>query len=116
MQPIGNIEDWFRALSLKDSGVLYEDPYIQIGIKSDWREAQGKVVLFLGNKHTASLVNVRVLILPAPHLKMQFSQVPDTIPPRAQVGLYSSLKIATGQFFSCSESLVALGCGAVCKL
>jgi hypothetical protein len=41
--------------------------------------------LFLGNKHTASLVNVRVLILPAPHLKMQFSQVPDTIPPRAQV-------------------------------
>jgi hypothetical protein len=88
----------------------------QIGIKSDWREAQAKLVLFLGKKHTASLVNVRVLILPAPHLKMQFSQVPDTIPPRAQVGLYSSLKIATGQFFSCSESLVALGCGAVCKL
>ncbi len=66
----------------------------QIGIKSDWREAQAKMVLFLGNKHTASLANVRVLILPAPHLKMQFSQVPDTIPPRAQVGLYSSLKIA----------------------
>ncbi|KAH9571656.1 hypothetical protein CY35_02G105700 [Sphagnum magellanicum] len=85
IKPIGSIEDWFRALSLKDSGVLYEDPYIQIGIKSDWREAQAKMVLFLGNKHTASLVNVRVLILPAPHLKMQFSQVPDTIPPRAQV-------------------------------
>jgi hypothetical protein len=87
----------------------------QIGIKSDWREAQAKMVLFLGNKHTASLANVRVLILPAPHLKMQFSQVPDTIPPRAQVGLYS-LKIPTGQFFSFSESLVALRCGAVCKL
>jgi hypothetical protein len=41
--------------------------------------------LFLGNKHTAPLVNIRVLILPAPHLKMQFSRVPDTIPPRAQV-------------------------------
>jgi hypothetical protein len=32
MQPIGSIEDWFRALSLKDSGVLYEDPYIQVSI------------------------------------------------------------------------------------
>ncbi|CAM6024960.1 unnamed protein product [Sphagnum balticum] len=85
IKPIGSIEDWFRALSLKDSGVLYEDPYIQIGIKSEWREAQAKMVLFLGNKHTAPLVNIRVLILPAPHLKMQFSRVPDTIPPRAQV-------------------------------
>jgi AP-2 complex subunit alpha len=32
MQPTGSIEDWFRALSLKDSGILYEDPYIQVGL------------------------------------------------------------------------------------
>jgi len=30
LQPIGNIADRFNALCLKDSGVLYEDPYIQV--------------------------------------------------------------------------------------
>ncbi|KAE8680536.1 Alpha-adaptin isoform 3 [Hibiscus syriacus] len=34
VQPIGNIAERFHALCLKDSGVLYEDPYIQIGIKA----------------------------------------------------------------------------------
>lgn len=29
-QPIGNIAERFHALCLKDSGVLYEDPYIQV--------------------------------------------------------------------------------------
>lgn len=29
-QPIGNIAERFQALCLKDSGVLYEDPYIQV--------------------------------------------------------------------------------------
>lgn len=32
LQPIGNIAERFHALCLKDSGVLYEDPYIQVNI------------------------------------------------------------------------------------
>ena len=34
LQPIGNIAERFYALCLKDSGVLYEDPYIQVSIFS----------------------------------------------------------------------------------
>jgi len=30
VQPIGNIAERFHALCMKDSGVLYEDPYIQV--------------------------------------------------------------------------------------
>lgn len=30
LQPIGNIADRFNALCMKDSGVLYEDPYVQV--------------------------------------------------------------------------------------
>ena len=30
LQPIGNTAERFHALCLKDSGVLYEDPYIQV--------------------------------------------------------------------------------------
>ncbi|PIN00985.1 Vesicle coat complex AP-2, alpha subunit [Handroanthus impetiginosus] len=85
VQPIGDIAERFHALCLKDSGVLYEDPYIQIGIKADWRAHHGRVVLFLGNKNTAPLISVQALILPPAHLKMELSLVPETIPPRAQV-------------------------------
>ncbi|KAK4370596.1 hypothetical protein RND71_010071 [Anisodus tanguticus] len=85
VQPIGNIAERFHALCLKDSGILYEDPYIQIGIKADWRAHHGRLVLFLGNKNTAPLVSVQALILPPSHLRMELSLVPETIPPRAQV-------------------------------
>ncbi|XP_047981291.1 AP-2 complex subunit alpha-1-like [Salvia hispanica] len=85
VQPIGDIGEKFRALCLKDSGVLYEDVNIQIGIKADWRGHHGRVILFLGNKNTAPLVSVQALILPPSHLKTELSLVPETIPPRAQV-------------------------------
>ncbi|GKV16639.1 hypothetical protein SLEP1_g27254 [Rubroshorea leprosula] len=85
VQPIGNIAERFHALCLKDSGVLYEDPYIQIGIKAEWRAHHGRLVLFLGNKNTSPLVSVQALILPPAHLKIELSLVPETIPPRAQV-------------------------------
>ncbi|KAJ4970513.1 hypothetical protein NE237_003612 [Protea cynaroides] len=85
IQPIGNIAERFHALCLKDSGVLYEDPYIQIGTKAEWRAHHGRLVLFLGNKNTSPLVSVKALILPPAHLKLELSLVPETIPPRAQV-------------------------------
>ncbi|GFZ12845.1 adaptor protein complex AP-2, alpha subunit [Actinidia rufa] len=85
VQPIGSIAERFQDLCLKDSGVLYEDPYIQIGIKAEWRAHHGRLLLFLGNKNTAPLVSVQALILPPSHLKIELSLVPETIPPRAQV-------------------------------
>ncbi|XP_016450695.1 AP-2 complex subunit alpha-1 [Nicotiana tabacum] len=85
VQPIGNIAERFLALCLKDSGILYEDPYIQIGIKADWRAHHGRLVLFLGNKNTSPLVSVQALILPPSHMRLELSLVPETIPPRAQV-------------------------------
>ncbi|RDX61091.1 AP-2 complex subunit alpha-2, partial [Mucuna pruriens] len=85
VQPIGNIAEKFCSLCLKDSGVLYEDPYIQIGVKAEWRAHHGRLVLFLGNKNTSPLVSVLALILPPAHLKMELLLVPETIPPRAQV-------------------------------
>lgn len=85
VQPIGNTAERFNALCLKDSGVLYENPHIQIGIKAEWRLHHGRLVLFLGNKNTTPLVSVQAIILPPAHLKMELSLVPEIIPPRAQV-------------------------------
>uniref|UniRef100_A0A7N0RHD5 AP-2 complex subunit alpha n=1 Tax=Kalanchoe fedtschenkoi TaxID=63787 RepID=A0A7N0RHD5_KALFE len=85
VQPIGNTAERFLLLCLKDSGVLYEDPNVQIGIKAEWRTHQGRLVLFLGNKNTSPLVSVQAVILAPTHLKIEQSVVPETIPPRAQV-------------------------------
>ncbi|KAJ4744633.1 AP-2 complex subunit alpha-2 [Rhynchospora pubera] len=85
IQPVVNLAEKFHLLCLKDSGVLYEDPYIQIGVKAEWRAHHGRLVLFLGNKNTAPLASVQALILPPAHLQIELSSVPDTIPPRAQV-------------------------------
>jgi hypothetical protein len=30
MQPLRNVSEWFKELSMKDSGVLYEDPFVQV--------------------------------------------------------------------------------------
>lgn len=30
IQPLRNVAEWFKELSMKDSGVLYEDPYVQV--------------------------------------------------------------------------------------
>jgi AP-2 complex subunit alpha len=85
VQPIGNIAERFDALCLKDSGVLYEDPYVQIGTKAEWHAHQGRLVLFLGNKNTSPVVSVQAQLLSPSHLKTELSLVPETIPPRAQV-------------------------------
>lgn len=68
--------------------VCVEFVYIefQIGIKAEWRAHHGRLVLFLGNKNTSPLVSVQAQILSPSNLKMDLSLVPDTIPPRAQVG------------------------------
>ena len=44
VQPIGNIAERFQALCVKDSGVLYEDPYIQVFLFIFW---QFPLVFFL---------------------------------------------------------------------
>ncbi|BBN03404.1 AP-2 complex subunit alpha [Marchantia polymorpha subsp. ruderalis] len=85
VQPIGSIADWFRSLSIKESGVLYEDPLIQIGIKTDWRGPHGRMFLFFGNKNAAPLTSVKAVVAAPSNLRVQLTTVPEIIPPRAQV-------------------------------
>lgn len=73
--------------------------HVQIGVKADWRGIQGRLVLFIGNKHTGSLSNVRVVVLPPSHLRFQSPPVPDTIPPRAQVSFFSDSCVCISQEF-----------------
>lgn len=112
VQPTGSIKDWLQALCKKDSGILYEDSYIQIGLKAEWRGHHGRVALFLGNKHTGQLNTVRAVVLPPAHLRMHISPVPEIIPPMAQVqcpleivNLQASRDMAVLDFSYSAESI-----------
>lgn len=47
----------FRQLMMKNSGVLYEDDQIQIGVKSEYKSGRGRLGLFYGNKCNSPLTN-----------------------------------------------------------
>ncbi|MED6167981.1 hypothetical protein PIB30_007648 [Stylosanthes scabra] len=84
-QPSRSISERFQALFMKDSSVLYEDPYIQIGVKAEWRAHHGHMVLFLGNKNTAPLLSFKLSCCLPPIFKMELSLVLEAILPCAQV-------------------------------
>ena len=50
LEPTVNVEECVRKLVSQDSGVLYEDTELQIGIKSKWQGSRGRLALYLGNK------------------------------------------------------------------
>lgn len=58
----------FLHLLQNSSGILFEDNYIQIGVKSEYHQHLGRFGLFIGNKTTSDLENVSlVLASPPPH-------------------------------------------------
>jgi len=81
----GSLEDWHSKLCVSNKGVLYQDQYLQIGVKADYQKAQGRIMLFLGNKHTAELSNVVLSIPPIPAYRIQLGSVPTSIAAQAQV-------------------------------
>lgn len=58
----GNDVDSFTKLLLKQSGILYEDSTIQIGMKMEYNQETGKVGIFIGNKLTTPLNEISIII------------------------------------------------------
>lgn len=74
----------FEKLCVTDSGTLYEDAYLQLGLKTQYRGAQGRLALYFGNKHSAPMVNVRCVIPPTPALQVQAGSPPTTMNAKEQ--------------------------------
>ena len=81
----GTLEGWYTKLCVANKGVLYQDQFLQIGVKADFQKAQGRLVLFLGNKHAGELSNVVLSIPPIPSYRIQVGNVPSAIAAQAQV-------------------------------
>ena len=53
---------FFKKLLCENSGILFEDSTLQIGLKAEYRNHIGKLAIFLGNKDPATLNNVHLSI------------------------------------------------------
>eukprot|EP00216_Chloropicon_sp_CCMP2111_P002302 CAMPEP_0198244466 /NCGR_PEP_ID=MMETSP1446-20131203/35195_1 /TAXON_ID=1461542 ORGANISM="Unidentified sp, Strain CCMP2111" /NCGR_SAMPLE_ID=MMETSP1446 /ASSEMBLY_ACC=CAM_ASM_001112 /LENGTH=972 /DNA_ID=CAMNT_0043928507 /DNA_START=138 /DNA_END=3059 /DNA_ORIENTATION=+ len=67
----GTLEQWFSKLSVSNRGVLYQDQYLQIGLKAEFRGHQGQMTLFLGNKHMGDLTDCIISIPPTSSYRIQ---------------------------------------------
>ena len=81
----GTVEGWLKKLCVSDKGILYQDQCLQIGVKAEYRQAQGRVMLFFGNKHSAALEGCRCAVNPSPAFKFQLGDLQATIPAQTQV-------------------------------
>ena len=54
-----NIEKWYERLTYANEGVLYEDDQLQIGIKAEYHGNLGRIALFIGNKISAEITNMK---------------------------------------------------------
>ena len=84
LQPTINVEESVRKLLQQDSGVLYEDVELQIGIKSKWQGSRGRLALYLGNK-TDRTVPFSLFIDDIAEVKTQIAAFPGDIGPKMQV-------------------------------
>mmetsp|Transcript_14461 Transcript_14461/g.49746 ORF Transcript_14461/g.49746 Transcript_14461/m.49746 type:complete len:982 (-) Transcript_14461:286-3231(-) len=83
-KPVHDTSMLFAKLATSANGVLYEDQYLQIGVKSQYRGAQGRLGIFFGNKHPAPLTNIKCSVPPTPGVQVQSSSVPSRLEPRQQ--------------------------------
>ncbi|KAI8892961.1 adaptin N terminal region-domain-containing protein [Globomyces pollinis-pini] len=58
--PAETLNHMFDKLCLSANGVLYEDNYMQIGIKSEYQSQLGRMAIFFGNKTNIPLINFQV--------------------------------------------------------
>lgn len=93
---IANAEG-FTRFALLDSGVLYENPVIQIGSKCEYKSNLGRITIFFGNRSQAAITNfsARAYMPDMPHaLRIQAHPLDPTIPPSVQLQLLLQVECA----------------------
>lgn len=85
IQPIGDVGAWFRKLCASTSGILWEDQFLQVGVKSQLSGSTVRLALFLGNKAAESLTQVVLAVAPNPAFALELGPVPAVIEAKKQV-------------------------------
>lgn len=73
------VNEGLKRFYTKNSGVLYENDVIQIGVKSEYKETLGRIGVFYGNKTNFPLVNFNAVIKLEGSLTKSFKLQPKPI-------------------------------------
>ncbi|KAH3746252.1 Adaptor protein complex AP-2 alpha subunit [Pelomyxa schiedti] len=76
---------FWRRLCVAAEGVLYQDSTLQIGVKSEYQQAEGRVVLFFGNSTTMPLNQFTVTLQKVTYLTIKPGALANVIPSKAQI-------------------------------
>lgn len=91
IEPTGDVTAWFTALCQGNSGILYEDPNLQIGVKMSTESGSShvKVDLYLGNKNASGNALARLVCAtpPSPAFALALGAPPLILEPGRQVQL-----------------------------
>eukprot|EP00192_Tetraselmis_astigmatica_P009597 CAMPEP_0117664690 /NCGR_PEP_ID=MMETSP0804-20121206/9368_1 /TAXON_ID=1074897 /ORGANISM="Tetraselmis astigmatica, Strain CCMP880" /LENGTH=955 /DNA_ID=CAMNT_0005471967 /DNA_START=71 /DNA_END=2938 /DNA_ORIENTATION=+ len=84
--PLADPRMWFKKLTAAPQGVLYEDDYLQIGLKQEYRPPEGRLTLFLGNKSSQfQLDSFQLHVAPSAKFRAQLtSPAPQSLPAKTQ--------------------------------
>jgi len=75
----------WRALCLRNDGVLHEDANVQVGIKMEFQNHQGRLAVYVGNKTGAPMTSLATQLSPCEPLAIQSQPLANCVNPRAQV-------------------------------
>eukprot|EP00164_Ancoracysta_twista_P002628 GFYU01003499.1.p1 GENE.GFYU01003499.1~~GFYU01003499.1.p1 ORF type:complete len:516 (-),score=162.86 GFYU01003499.1:192-1739(-) len=84
-------------------GVLFEDANLQIGFKSEYSGANGRLGLYYGNKSTSPLTGVHVTAASFPQARIDVGQLAPMIAPQDQV--FQPITVEALQAFATSPVL-----------
>eukprot|EP01105_Mastigella_eilhardi_P019187 TRINITY_DN449_c1_g1_i1.p1 TRINITY_DN449_c1_g1~~TRINITY_DN449_c1_g1_i1.p1 ORF type:complete len:1053 (+),score=287.24 TRINITY_DN449_c1_g1_i1:407-3160(+) len=79
-----SVQTMWRRLCLVSEGVIFQDANLQIGMKSEYNGAEGRVMIYFGNSSTMPLTKFSVVIQNVPYLNIQCGPAPTVIASRAQ--------------------------------
>lgn len=88
-----SIKSWYDNLVVASSGVLYEDSFVQIGLKSEYQLNLGRLAIFFGNKTALPLTDFACRIKENGDVRLSvLEEIGSTIPASTQLHKMLSLE------------------------
>ncbi|KAJ3416710.1 hypothetical protein HDV05_000540 [Chytridiales sp. JEL 0842] len=83
----------YNRLLLNSNGLLHRDPILEIGLKSEYRNSQGRLALFFGNRSMVPIENLSTNIVTNAGIQLTLLQgLPETIPAGQQFNQVYSIE------------------------
>ncbi len=91
----GQLPKWLAAASSKASALLYDDAYVQVGVKRVCSGSSVTATLFLGNKMAVPLVALKVRVPENSALRVTVGDVPARLAPKGQAQVVLTIEALT---------------------